>query len=131
MDPLAEPTVFLSVGEEHAGGRLDIFLADRIRECSRTFLQRMIREGFLRQMVELRWPNRETPIPHWVRDLAEARDLDAERLDLDKLKVAQEHGLALDLDVKYELAGLPLPRAGLPQPELPEQPGDEGDSNAE
>ena len=45
MDPLAEPTVFLSVGEEDAGGRLDVFLADRIRECSRTFLQRMIREG--------------------------------------------------------------------------------------
>jgi 23S rRNA pseudouridine1911/1915/1917 synthase len=45
MDPLAEPTVFLSVGEEDAGGRLDVFLADRIRECSRTYLQRMIREG--------------------------------------------------------------------------------------
>ncbi len=45
MDPLAEPTVFLTVDEENAGGRLDVFLADRIRECSRTFLQRMIREG--------------------------------------------------------------------------------------
>jgi len=41
----AEPVVFLTVDEESAGVRLDRFLADRIRECSRTFLQRMIREG--------------------------------------------------------------------------------------
>ncbi len=41
----SEPSVFLSVDESSAGVRLDRFLADRIRECSRTFLQRMIREG--------------------------------------------------------------------------------------
>ena len=45
MDSLTEPTIFLSVSEEDAGGRLDVFLADRVRECSRTFLQRMIRDG--------------------------------------------------------------------------------------
>ncbi len=45
VEPLTEPSMFLTVGEESAGARLDRFLADRIRECSRTFLQRMIREG--------------------------------------------------------------------------------------
>jgi 23S rRNA pseudouridine1911/1915/1917 synthase len=45
MEPLTEPTILLTVDEDSAGGRLDRFLADRIRECSRTFLQRMIDEG--------------------------------------------------------------------------------------
>lgn len=45
MDLITEPTFFFTVDEEAAGARLDRFLADRIRECSRTFLQRMIRDG--------------------------------------------------------------------------------------
>lgn len=45
-DPFAaEPSIFLAADEESSGVRLDRFLADRVRECSRTFLQRMIREG--------------------------------------------------------------------------------------
>lgn len=45
MDLITEPTIFLTVDEAAAGARLDRFLADRIRECSRTYLQRMIRDG--------------------------------------------------------------------------------------
>jgi len=40
-----EPAILLTVGEDSAGVRLDRFLADRIRECSRTFLQKMIERG--------------------------------------------------------------------------------------
>ncbi|MHC4202671.1 MAG: RluA family pseudouridine synthase [Planctomycetota bacterium] len=45
MDTAAEPSIFLAVDEGSSGVRLDRFLADRVRECSRTFLQRMIRYG--------------------------------------------------------------------------------------
>lgn len=40
-----EPAIFLTVDEDSAGLRLDRFLAERIRECSRTFLQKMIERG--------------------------------------------------------------------------------------
>jgi 23S rRNA pseudouridine1911/1915/1917 synthase len=45
METLAEPVIFLTVDEDADGVRLDRFLVDRIRECSRTYLQRMIRSG--------------------------------------------------------------------------------------
>jgi 23S rRNA pseudouridine1911/1915/1917 synthase len=37
--------ILITVDEESAGSRLDRLLADRVRECSRTYLRRMIREG--------------------------------------------------------------------------------------
>jgi 23S rRNA pseudouridine1911/1915/1917 synthase len=45
MDPVTEPAIFFTVDEDSDGIRIDRFLAERIRECSRTFLQRMIDLG--------------------------------------------------------------------------------------
>ena len=82
--------------------------------------RRMVREGFLRPMVEMRWPNKAMPIPHWERDLVEARDVDVERLDIERLRAAREENLPLDLDVKYELLGLPMPNLDAPKPDQQE-----------
>jgi 23S rRNA pseudouridine1911/1915/1917 synthase len=45
MDFVVEPSIFLTVDEASAGVRVDRYLAERIRECSRTFLRRMIDLG--------------------------------------------------------------------------------------
>jgi len=91
---------------------------------------RMMREGFLRQIVELRWPNKVKPVPHWVRDLVEARDVAVEQLDLNRLRAAREFNMPLDPEVEYELAGLPMPKQRAIQPEPAEGPEDEGAGDA-
>ena len=107
----------------HENVKASILLSDIQQE------RRMIREGFLRQMVELRWPNKAMPVPHWVRDLVEPRNIDEERLDMERLNAANVHGLALDEDVKYELLGLPMPKERAPQLAPSEGPDDEGSDN--
>jgi 23S rRNA pseudouridine1911/1915/1917 synthase len=45
MDSVTEPTIFLTVDADSGGARIDRYLAEHIRDCSRTYLQRMIESG--------------------------------------------------------------------------------------
>ncbi len=77
-DLTAEPTFFFTVDEESGGVRLDRFLADRIRECSRTYLQRMIRDG----NVSVRGGSPKPSTPLKVGDEVSVTIVDEEREEL-------------------------------------------------
>jgi len=42
-----EDVIVLDVPEAAAGTRLDVFLAERVRECSRSYIKRLIEEGYV------------------------------------------------------------------------------------
>lgn len=88
----------------HDNVRSDLLISDIKNEA------RMIRQSLIRPMCLLKWPRREVPLPHFVREVHQAKDLEAERLSLDQLRAANEFGLDVDADVRYEMLGIPKPK---------------------
>jgi phage gp29-like protein len=70
-----------------------------------------IREQLLAPMCRFRFPNvQNPPIPHFRRRKADTRDLDADRVTLDKLRYMDEKGFPVDKEFVYESLGIPMPK---------------------
>jgi len=93
----------LALGKVHDSVRTDILVSDLRNEAA------MLRKQLIAPIVALRMPGRDVPLPHFRRKVIEEKNLDAARLDLDKLRLATELGLPVDDDVKYELLGIAKP----------------------
>jgi phage gp29-like protein len=62
-----------------------------------------IREQLLAPMCRFRFPNvQNPPIPHFRRRKADTRDLEADRVTLDKLRYMDDKGLPVDKEFVYE-----------------------------
>lgn len=88
----------------HDNVRADLLMSDIRNEA------RMIRESLIRPMCLLKWPRRAVPLPHFVREVHEAKDLDGERLALDQLRAAREFGLRVDEDEQYRMLNIAKPK---------------------
>ena len=101
----------LALGKVHENVRASITLSDIQKEA------RTIENQVIRPMIRFRWPNQPVPMPHFKRKIIEARNLDADRLEMDRIRLARELGLIIDEDVLYDRLGLPQPKQ-----QQPEQP---------
>lgn len=87
----------------HDNVRADLLLSD-IRSEART-----LRDQLFRVMVGLRFPGRDVPAPHFVRQLNERRNIEAERADLEQMQFILDRGLAVDVDEMYRKTKLTKP----------------------
>ena len=94
----------LALGQVHDNTRVSIALADMQREA------RFIRQNIIRPMIRFRFPeNPEMPIPIWTRRQVDEQNADAERVNMDKLRLAKDLGLAVADEQAYDLLGLEPP----------------------
>ncbi len=94
-----------ALGKVHDNIRADLLKKDLQAE------KRTIECQLLGPMVGLRFPNQPGPTPVWRRVIEEARDLDQERVGLDKLDRAIQLGLPIKRDEVYETLGFDRPAA--------------------
>lgn len=94
-----------ALGKVHEGIRADLLAKDLKAE------RRTIECQLLGPMVGLRFPNQPGPTPTWRRVIEESRDLDQERIGLEKLDRAVQLGLTLKRDEVYETLGFERPAA--------------------
>ena len=94
----------LALGQVHDNVRASLTLSDLTKERG------ILREHVFRPMLRFRWPGVAVPVPVFQRQVTEARDLDSERLDLEKFRYLQERGLAVDDEVIYDRLGVPPPK---------------------
>lgn len=87
----------------HNEVRKDLLFADISSE------RRTVSQQVIRPMLKLKFPGKEMPMPRWIREVPERRDIEAERLDLDQLRFAAENGVRLDKQIIYERLRLPEP----------------------
>lgn len=103
----------------HDNVRADLLLSDMQNEA------RCLRQSLLRPLARAKWPKKkELPVPHWERVLLERADTDEARLNLDRLRLANEMGMLLDEDTRYEWLGAPKPRP-IRTPDDQERPNEE------
>jgi phage gp29-like protein len=105
----------LALGQVHDNVRASITLSDMEQE------EETIREQLLTPMCRFRWPDipfQKLPIPHFRRRKADTRDLDADRVMLEKLAYMRDRNLPVDDEFVYESLGIPVPKE------------DEGSANA-
>ena len=88
----------------HDNVRTDLLIADIQDE------KQMLREQVIRPIVELKWPNKKMPLPHFVRRVFETKNLDEERLNIEKLTYMDGRNLRVDDDVVYDMLGIPQPK---------------------
>lgn len=95
----------------HDNVRGDLLASDLQAEAS------CIRRQLLAQMVELKYPGRNAPVPVFKRITYVGRDVESERLTLDQLRFARESGLRIDEEVIYEKLDLPRPETAVVETE--------------
>ena len=76
----------------------------------------------LAPMVKFRWPQVPRPVPIFKRRVIEEKNLDAERLELDKLRFMREMGLPVAPELVYERLGYPMPEPEAPSANVPALP---------
>lgn len=94
----------LSLGRVHENVRASITLADIQNE------RNTIREQVLRPMVNLRWPRKGYPVPHWQREVVEDQDIENRTLRLQELQFAKDYGLKMEIPWLHEELRIPLPK---------------------
>lgn len=92
-----------ALGEVHENIRADLLAKDLKAE------RRTMESQLLAPMVGLRFPNQPGPSPVWKRNLEEKRDLEKERMDLDRLRAAREFGVPVKRDDVYAALGFERP----------------------
>ncbi len=93
-----------ALGKVHDNVRTDILISDI--KAERT----MLRHQLIAPLISLRFPSKKVPLPIFQRKIIETKNLDAERLELEKLKYMDERGLPVDEAVIYERLGFPKPK---------------------
>ena len=94
----------LALGQVHDSVRAALTLSDIGHEAQ------MVRWQVFRWLVRFQWPGRDIPLPLFHRQPAEARNIDMDRIDLEKLRFLKESGLGVDPEVVYERLGIPQPK---------------------
>jgi phage gp29-like protein len=93
-----------ALGDVHKQTEASITLSDMQEEAA------TIESQILSPMVRFKFPMQPgAPIPKWTRKIVEERNLDAERLDFERIKYARENGIPVDAAIVYERLGLPQP----------------------
>lgn len=92
----------------HDNVRSDILLSDIRQEAT------AIKYGIIAPMVQLRFPNKDVPLPVFKRVLHETRYVEGERLTMDQITLAKELGMPLDQDWLYEALSIPKPVEEVP-----------------
>lgn len=95
-----------ALGRVHEGIRADLLAKDLKAEANTIECQ------LIGPMVALRFPDTLGPTPVWKRKVDAKRDLDQERVDIDKLKTAREMGLPIRRAQVYETLGFDEPAEG-------------------
>lgn len=95
-----------ALGKVHNNIRQDLLSKDLKAE------KRTIEQQLLAPMVGLRFPDSPSPPPLWRRVIEEARDLDQERIGMEKLDRATSLGLTVKTDEVYETLGFERPGEG-------------------
>ena len=93
----------LALGRVHDNVRASITLSDIQQE------RRSIGGQIIRPIVAMRWPQ-GAPLPVFKRRVVEDKNLDAERLAIDKFRFAAERGIDVDEDHVRDVLDLPRPK---------------------
>lgn len=94
----------LALGKVHANVLASILISDLKKEA------RMIRQQILTPMIHFRFPGKNLPIPLFKRRVLEEKNLEEQRLALEKLRFMAERNLVVDTDVVYDMLDIPLPK---------------------
>ena len=94
----------LALGQVHENVRASITLSDIKNEA------RVIREQVLRYMVRFHFPNRNLPIPHFKRVIADDVNVDVQRLKMEQIRMATELQLPIDKDFLYDGLNIERPK---------------------
>jgi phage gp29-like protein len=94
----------LALGRVHEDVRAALTLDDLAAEAD------MVQQQVFKPICRFRWPGIAVPVPIFRRQVTEDRNLDAERLDLDKFRFLQERNLPVDNEVIYDRLGIPPPK---------------------
>ena len=85
-----------AAAQVHQRVKADILFGDIAAEA------RFVRSDIIEPMVRLRFPRSGAPIPHYVRKLEEATDVDGQRLRMEQIRLAMELKLPLDVAQLYD-----------------------------
>ncbi len=92
-----------ALGQVHQSVRSDLLASDLMAESDN------IEQNIIKPMLVLRYPGRDMPLPWFRRKMKEKKDIEAERLAIDQIRLAKENGLHIDDDVLYEKLNIPVP----------------------
>lgn len=95
----------LALGRVHESVQAALTVSDIANEAD------VVDDQIIRWIVRFRWPQQDVPIPHWVREVEQPVNLDADRLVLDKLRFMAERNLSVDPDWIYNALGIAQPKA--------------------
>jgi phage gp29-like protein len=95
-----------ALGKIHDNVRSDLLAKDLKAE------KRTIESQLLAPMVGLRFPEQIGPTPVWVRSIEEKRELEQEKVDMDRLRAAREFGMPVKRDDAYSALGFERPPEG-------------------
>lgn len=95
----------LALGRVHESVQAALTVSDIANEAD------VIDDQISRWLVRFRWPGQDVPVPHWVREVEQPVNLDADRLVLDKLRLMAERNLPVDPDWIYNALGIAQPKA--------------------
>lgn len=90
----------------HNNVRTDILLSDLAQEAA------AVRNFIIAPMIQLRFPNKKVPLPHFKRKLLESRNIESERLTLDQLRFGREINLTVEKSWLHDSLGIPMPADG-------------------
>ena len=111
----------LALGRVHESVQAALTVSDIDNEAH------VIDDQISRWIVRFRWPQQDVPVPHWVREVEQPVNLDADRLTLDKLRFMAERQLPVDDDWVYTALGIAQPKAA-PETMPEDQPDSEPES---
>lgn len=94
-----------ALGRVHEGIRADLLEKDLKAERGTLECQ------LIAPMVALKFPDHPGPTPVWHRRIDDKRDLDFERMDLERIQKAIDFGLSVTLDDVYEALGILKPQS--------------------
>ncbi len=110
----------LALGRVHESVQAALTVSDIENESH------VIEDQIMRWIVRHRWPRAQfgdVPIPHWVREVEQPVNLDADRLTLEKLAYMDRRNLSVDPDWIYTALNIPQPKA-LPEEMPVDTPGE-------
>jgi phage gp29-like protein len=92
-----------ALGRVHDNIRATILVDDIDNESE------VVENQIIRHMVRLKWPARETPVPKFKRRIIESRNLDEERVTMEKVRLLRELQQPIDPVWLYDALGVPIP----------------------
>lgn len=92
-----------AAAEVHDNVRLDLLMSDLADEAA------TLRQQLLAPMTRFRFPGRDMPIPTFVREVEERKDVEGARLMLEQLRYAHDAGLPVVPREAYDRLGLTMP----------------------